>query len=172
MQPSKVSIARFLPKDVTIEEGNEQNAKEYDIKVSFEHAEAVKDIFTNSNEFSHLYTVEISPPTEKSPQVTSIRIGSDGQPKMGPSVFSFETQAENDEDFVDAVGQGDPDTVALKMVQTKTSTRMCVPLNGLSLTQEYVIRVCTVVNGHTIAKNKNVLKPVITPKETSAEAVA
>ena len=103
MQPSNVNIE----KDYST---NDETA--YDIKVSFEHAEAVRDIFNNANDFSHLYTVEISPPAEGSPQVTSIRIGSDGKPKKGPSVF---TDDYVHEDEGDGAGGDNDDTVALKM---------------------------------------------------------
>jgi len=174
MQPSKVKITKSaMPKYIsTTDEANDEDSKEYDVKVSFLNAEAVEHIFSDKDAFSHLYTVEISPPTDKCAQVTSIRIGADGKPKKGPSIFAFETTEENYDDIVDIGGQGEPDTVALKLGQNKTpSTRMSVSLDGLSLEQEYVIRVCTVVNGHTIAKKTEVLKAVIKPKESSGEQV-
>ena len=142
MQASHVTIDKML------EGGNDETA--YDIKVSFQHAEAVKDIFNNVNDFTHLYTVEISPPAEGSPQVTSIRIGSDGQPKKGPSVYSNEY--EHDE----ADGE-DGDTVALKMTKVPT---MAVSLDGLRRDLDYTIRVCTVINGHTVAKKTEKLSAV------------
>ena len=145
MQPSHVTIDKML------EESNDEVA--YDIKVSFQHAEAVKDIFNNVNDFTHLYTVEISPPAEGSPQVTSIRIGSDGLPKKGPSVYSHEYDHDEADD-------GGGDTVALKMTKVPTMPTMAVSLDGLRRDLDYTIRVCTVINGHTVAKKTEKLSAV------------
>ena len=135
--------------DKMLEESNDEVA--YDVKVSFQHAEAVKDIFNNVNDFTHLYTVEISPPAEGSPQVTSIQIGSDGQPKKGPSVYS------NEYEHNEGDGGDDGDTVALKMTKVPT---MAVSLDGLRRDLDYTIRVCTVINGHTVAKKTEKLSAV------------
>ena len=143
MQPNHVTIEK------TVGESTDETC--YDVKVSFEHAEAVRDIFTNRNDFTHLYTIEISPPAEGSPQVTSIRIGSDGKAKMGPSVFTDDYIHEDEEDGVDG------ENVALKM---ERSSKMSVPLEGLSKDVDYIVRVSTVINGHTVAKKTEKLKAV------------
>merc|ERR1719295_1736327 len=86
MQASNVRVAECVKNLVSDDE--KQEPQEMDIKVDFEHAEAVKDIFTSTADFSHMYTIEISPPIGRSPQVTSIPIGSDGQPRFGQGVFA------------------------------------------------------------------------------------
>ena len=86
MQPNEVRIVKEKVLDLP-SEGAEVNEDDdvlkqtYNIRVEFEHAEAVRDIFTK-NDFSHLYTVKITPSTDHS-QISSIRIGQDGKPKKG-----------------------------------------------------------------------------------------
>ena len=83
MEASNVRIVECVSDD---DEDAKKESLDLDIKVDFEHAEAVKDIFTSTADFSHMYTVEISPPIGRSPQVTSVPIGSDGQPKFSQGV--------------------------------------------------------------------------------------
>ena len=89
MEASNVGIIECVSDD--------EESLELDIKVDFEHAEAVKDIFTSTADFSHMYTVEISPPIGRSPQVTSIPIGSDGQPRFGQGVFAAIAEEDGDD---------------------------------------------------------------------------
>merc|ERR1711962_396943 len=85
MQASNVRISEIVS---TAKEDEKEESEQMNVKVWFEHAEALKEIFTDTSEFSHLYTVEITPPIELGPPVMSIPIGPDGQPKSGRSVFA------------------------------------------------------------------------------------
>jgi len=173
MQASNVRIVEYAQNDY-----EKQELQEMNVQVHFEHAEAVKEIFTNTADFSHLYTVEITPPIGLSPQVFSIPIGPDGQPKSGQSCFANNYEEDNaqkriedpkpalieddnteqacqentgDEELGSCLG----DAAVMDMGNTKMHVKLC----GLSMQQEYAIRVCTIVNGHTIAKKVKVFHP-------------
>jgi len=179
MQASNVRVAECVKNLVSDDE--KQEPQEMDIKVDFEHAEAVKDIFTSTADFSHMYTIEISPPG-RSPKVMSIPIGPDGQPKFGQGVFAPNSEGDNDprkirdptellydqktgespchENTEDEELMTGNTTAVVDMGEKDVSTKISVPLKGLSVQQEYAITVCTIVNGHTIAKTIKQFNPM------------
>ena len=99
----------------------------------------------------NLYTVEINPPTTRS----SIKHVKSGQ------------------SYADVVaGRGDVNGAGIEMQplttiqsvspeHTTKESRMKVPLYDLEPTKEYVIRVCTIVNGKTISRRSEKIKPKI-----------
>ena len=112
----------------------------YDVDVEFQEAEAIREIFAHIPNVTYLYTVEIQPPTEKS-SVKSVQIGDDGSPDFGLS-FNYRFGGGDQTD----APQGDQ----LEMLEKGATLH--VPLHDLETCKDYVIRVCTIVNGRTIAR--------------------
>jgi len=142
----------------------------YDAVVEFEDAEAICSMFSCIKNMSYLYTVEIKPPTAYT-SVQSIRIGEDGEPD-----FFLSVQTSGRADAVDAAGAEAAEVRELKEfgagggaedeeAAKKKRKKMGVPLRGLEVDQDYWVRICTIVNGRTIAKKLKKIK-ALQPKKS------
>ena len=153
-EPSNLKVSMASYHDAVEEEEDKENDKKhqvYDVDVEFEDAKAVKELFSQIRKVAWVYTVEISPPTTRS----SIKHVKSGQ------------------SYADVVaGRGDVNGAGVEMQplttiqsvspeHTTKESRMKVPLYDLEPTKEYVIRVCTIVNGKTISRRTEKIKPKI-----------
>jgi len=127
----------------------------YDAVVEFEDAEAIKDMFSCIKNLSYLYTVEIQPPTS-STSVQSIRINEDGEPD-----FFLSVQHDVRLHEVDATDSAEVVEISdLNREEPKKPKKMGVPLIGLEAERAYTVRISTIVNGRTIARKVEHIKPL------------
>ena len=153
-EPSNLKVSMVSYHDAVEEEEDKENDNKhqvYDVDVEFEDAKAVKELFSQIKKSTWVYTVEINPPTTRS----SIKHVKSGQ------------------SYADVVaGKGDVNGAGVEMQplttiqsvspeHTTKESRMKVPLYDLEPTKEYVIRVCTIVNGKTISRRTEKIKPKI-----------
>ena len=121
----------------------------YDVDVEFGDAKAIKELFSQIKKVACIYTVEIQPPTTRS-SIKAVKVG---------------------QSYADVVkGQNTSNDVGVEMqplttIQNVTpehhakSSKMRVSLYDLEPTKEYSIRVCTIVNGKTISRKTEKIKP-------------
>ena len=147
-EPGNLKISLVKESDDAAEDNGD--GKVYDVDVQFTDAAAMKEIFSQGKKMACVYTVEIKPPTPRS----SIKAV-----KMGRSYAAVLKGG-------DGVGGGGPgvEMQPLTSIQqasslTDKNTPMRVTLHDLEPTKEYVIRVCTVVNGKTISRRTEIIKP-------------
>ena len=140
--------------NVASEEGGiEQDGatqKVYDVDVEFGDAKAVKELFSQIKKATCVYTVEINPPTTRS-SIKAVKVGRSyadvlvGRNK-GAGDVGVELQP------LTTIQNASPE-------HTEKKSQMKVTLYDLEPSKEYVIRVCTIVNGKTISRRTEKIKP-------------
>ena len=159
IEPGNVHINQLGEQHHRISDGNvvspegvtevQVKKKVYDVEVEFEDAEAIKDIFSTIKKITYLYTVEIQPPTDIS-SVTAIEVNSSKKAVR-------KTPAGDATDACEVTFAGtEMETMENGLCLKR---RMKVPLYHLEPKKEYKIRVCTIVNGRTIARRVERIKP-------------
>ena len=154
----KVSTVSFHDAIEDSEEKEDENKHQvYDVDVEFEEARAVKELFSKIKSWrgkqsaSWVYTVEIAPPTKRS-SIKHVRSGQSYADivagRYGGNDAGIEMQP------LTTIQNVSPEHKAKE-------SRMKVALFDLEPTKEYVIRVCTIVNGKTISRRTEKIKPKI-----------
>ena len=152
----KVSLVQYHDthleyENVASEEGGIQESTErskvYDVEVEFGDARAMKELFSQIKKVACVYTVEINPPTARS-SIKAVKVG---------------------QSYADVVkGSFDGSGVEMQPLttiqqtssnQTGKDSTMKVCLYDLEPSKEYMIRVCTIVNGKTISRRTERIKP-------------
>ena len=154
----KVSLVNYHEsnighENIASEEGgieqDEEKQKVYDVDVEFGDAKAVKELFSQIKKASCVYTVEINPPTTRS-SIKAVKVGR-----------SYADVVAGRNGGGDAGVEMQPLTTIQNVSpeHKDNKTRMKVTLYDLEPCKEYVIRVCTIVNGKTISRRTEKIKP-------------
>ena len=153
-EPSNLKVSMVNYHDA-IEEGEEKEDETkhqvYDVDVEFEEAKAVKELFSRIKNVACVYTVEINPSTARS-SIKSVKVNQ-----------SYADVVAGRNGGKDAGIEMQPLTTIQNVTPEHSAkeSRMKVPLYDLEPTKEYVIRVCTIVNGKTISRRSEKIKPKI-----------
>ena len=154
----KVSLVNYHEsnighENIASEEGgiehDEEKQKVYDVDVEFGDAKAVKDLFSQIKKASCVYTVEINPPTTRS-SIKAVKVGRS---------YADVVAGRNGGGDVGVEMQPLTTIQNVSPEHTDNKSRMKVTLYDLEPCKEYVIRVCTIVNGKTISRRTEKIKP-------------